>query len=107
MGVLGEAGGGGGGPVAGGKEGVGGTGVVAPESGDEGGLVDGEGDGLSDAGVLDAGVGEGGILDVEVEVVDARAGAGVYAEVGLIAEGVDHVHGEEIAFDVGGTFFHL
>jgi len=47
--VLGEVGGGGGGPVAGRQERVGGTGLVAPESGDEGRLVDGTGDGLADA----------------------------------------------------------
>ncbi len=102
VGVVGERSRGCGGPVAGWKESVGGLGLAAPDGGDESGLVDGEGDGLADARVA-----KGGVLRVDIEVVDARAGAGGGTEIGLIAEGVDHVHGEEIAFDVCGAFFHL
>jgi hypothetical protein len=96
VGVLREIGVRGCGPVAGRQERVSEVGVAAPESGDEGRPVDRGGDGLADARVL-----QGGVLDVEVYVVDACAGAGGDAEVGLVGEGVHHVHGENVALDVG------
>ena len=85
-----------------GEEGLGGCGLVAPEGLDDGGLVDGQGDGLADAFVLQLGV-----LDVEGHVEGDGAGGGVDEEAGGLGEGVDHVEGDYVAREVGGVLFEF
>src|SRR6185437_4132434 len=98
--VLREVGGRGGGPGAGRKQrALRELGVTAVERGDDGGAVDCERDGLSDAAV-----GEGGVGDVEVDVPDGRAGDLGDFYRGRVAQRVDHVRCEDVGGGVGGAF---
>src|SRR6202789_931637 len=76
--------------------------MTTPEGGDERGLVDGEGDSLPHTRIA-----KSWVLYVEVEIVDACAGAGGDAKIRLVAERMYHVHRQNVALNISRAFFHL